>query len=262
MTQWLTGTWPGVLILSWVLLTLLFSALGTNVTESFDPILTLVFWAVHVGLALAIAEAIQVAVSRLPRIADRSPWEVTALAGGLAAVCFLPFALLLDRVFPDTDPEPVAGPFPALLSELLSVGPPVVLVWLALNATRLISLTPANDAADQDKPDFWRKVPVRLGSDLVALSAELHYTRVTTTLGDVLILYSFGEAIRSLPQDLGLQVHRSHWIALDHVTDIRRRGSGAEVTLCDRYNFPVSRRFRAPLQDALEARKGGHAIRA
>jgi DNA-binding LytR/AlgR family response regulator len=82
----------------------------------------------------------------------------------------------------------------------------------------------------------------------VALSAELHYLRLRTAAGEVLILYPFGKAVAELGEHgLGLQIHRSHWVAAAHVRRVDRRGQGALCTLSTGLTLPVSRQYRAGL---------------
>lgn len=57
------------------------------------------------------------------------------------------------------------------------------------------------------------RLPNRLGKEVVALEAEDHYLRVHTTLGSDLILMRLSDAIAAIGPDLGLQVHRSWWVA-------------------------------------------------
>ena len=76
---------------------------------------------------------------------------------------------------------------------------------------------------------------------LVSLSVEDHYVRVRTKKGEEMILMRLGDAIREVGDTPGLQVHRSHWIALDQVTMASRKGDGAVLSLQYGPDIPVSR---------------------
>lgn len=85
------------------------------------------------------------------------------------------------------------------------------------------------------------RLPLDKRGALVALSVEDHYVRVRTTKGEVVVLMRLSDAIKETGDLRGLQVHRSHWVALDHVTAARRKGDGAVLSLRTGADIPVSR---------------------
>lgn len=95
--------------------------------------------------------------------------------------------------------------------------------------------TPDQPPALLDRITFAKRAP------LVALSVEDHYVRITTTKGDDLVLMRLSDAIKETGQIAGFQVHRSHWIALDQVTDATRKGDGALLSMSHGPDIPVSR---------------------
>ncbi len=103
------------------------------------------------------------------------------------------------------------------------------------------SATASREAGDDAGQAFFRRLPRALGRDLIALSSELHYLRVRTSAGETLVLCSLKDAIEELGPDLGLRVHRSHWVARRHVARVRREGRGLVCVLSDGAVIPVSR---------------------
>lgn len=85
------------------------------------------------------------------------------------------------------------------------------------------------------------RLPLEKRGALVALSVEDHYVRVRTTKGEVVVLMRLSDAIKETGDLRGLQVHRSHWVALDHVTAARRKGDGAVLSLRTGPDIAVSR---------------------
>ncbi|TAG13129.1 MAG: LytTR family transcriptional regulator [Rhodobacterales bacterium] len=252
-------SWPGFLIAAGLSLVLLFVLLRPGVSDGLTGVPLVLFWAAHVLVPLALLQGTQIVLSRLPRIAALNPWVQTALSGLGGSALFAPLALVLDAVFglaTSTDDLSMSWPL-ALIDEFLGLAPIVTFVWLALNATRLLRLDPvtrAETASEPAEPDLWQRVPRSIGRDLVALSAELHYLRVRTTAGEALVLYPFGKAVADLSRTGGgLQIHRSHWVALGHVQRIDRRGQGAICTLDSGLALPVSRQYRAALLAAFAA---------
>nr|WP_301270752.1 MULTISPECIES: LytTR family DNA-binding domain-containing protein [unclassified Roseobacter] len=95
------------------------------------------------------------------------------------------------------------------------------------------------------------RLPLEKRGPLVALSVEDHYVRVRTTKGEEMVLMRLTDAIREVGATAGLQVHRSHWVALDAVRSARREGDRAILTMSHGGDIPVS---RSRLADAKSAR--------
>jgi hypothetical protein len=92
-----------------------------------------------------------------------------------------------------------------------------------------------------ERSGFRSLLPYHLGLDFVSLRAEDHYVRVVTERGNALIRYRFSDAlgeVRGLP---GIQVHRSHWVAVRAIERVRSDGKGYRLTLHDGSEVPVSR---------------------
>ena len=255
-----TVTWPTWLFMAWVVLTVLFTTLSPSASVGMSAPLRLVFWAAHVGLALAILQIAQNVVQRIGP--DMPPWIEVAASGLVGALAFLPVALGLDLIFPEDDAEDI-GWVAQISSEAASIVPPILITWLALNAPRLLSLkAPSIPKAEKALDDVRARLPAAIGTELVSLSAELHYLRVRTRLADALILYPFGRAVDALSGYDGQQVHTSHWVALQHVERIERRGEGAVAHMSDGNAIPVSRRYRRDLEAAIVTGAGTAVTRA
>ncbi len=85
---------------------------------------------------------------------------------------------------------------------------------------------------------------------LIALSAEDHYVRVITTAGTELVLMRLADAMAEVGQTQGLQVHQSHWVALDQFVKVIRIGDRGELTLSDSSTLPISRGFMPAVRAA------------
>lgn len=250
-------SWPGFLLAAGIALTVLFTLLEPDISQGLSGLSLVLFWAAHVMLPLGLLQLAQSALSRFRRIAALNPWLQTALSGLLGSALFAPVALGLDAAFGQTMSTGDMGMplHAAVLDEFLGLAPIVTLVWLGLNATRLLRLDPpahAEEITPASEPDLWTRVPRGIGRDLVALTAELHYLRVRTLAGEALVLYPFGRAVADLSaMGAGLQIHRSHWVALSHVRQVDRRGQGALCQLSTGITLPVSRQHRSALLAAV-----------
>ena len=89
---------------------------------------------------------------------------------------------------------------------------------------------------------FLDRLPAKLGRDVVYLKVSGHYLEVTTTLGSGVILQRLMDAVRELGS-LGMQTHRSYWVAYRHVRYLVRRDRRTLLHLSGDFEVPVSRTF-------------------
>lgn len=94
------------------------------------------------------------------------------------------------------------------------------------------------------------RLPFDKRGTLISLHAEDHYVRVETVNGSELILMRLADAIQLAQPIKGVQVHRSHWVALDQVTGYDKTDGTWTVILTNGRCVPVSRGYRA---DAITA---------
>ena len=254
--------WPAYLGLCGLGLTVVLAWLGPRPSEGLGLASTAAFWLLHVAAALGLLAGVQLALGRVALLSRLPGVAQVLVSGALASVAFTPVALAIDRIFLPPSASETAGD-PILLGafhEFLAFSGPILLTWVLINAPTLVRIERAAPTAPETgadpASDLWARLPARLGRDLVALSAELHYQRVHTTKGDALILYSFGRATEALDAYPGMQIHRSHWVALAHVTEIVSDGGRTFCRLDAAPDLPVSRPFRPALRAALRGRTG------
>lgn len=94
------------------------------------------------------------------------------------------------------------------------------------------------------------RLPLDKRGKLVALSGEDHYVRVTTTKGSELVLMRLSDAVKEAGDMPGLQIHRSHWVALDQIEQVNRTGDRGEVILSDGITRPISRGYMPAVRKA------------
>jgi diguanylate cyclase len=80
-------------------------------------------------------------------------------------------------------------------------------------------------------------------ADVRSVSADAHYTRVHDGTRERMCPWSISEAEAQLDPGLFLRVHRSHIVAIPHVTFVRKEGDGAIIELDgpSPHRVPVSR---------------------
>ncbi len=275
------NSWTGYLIAAGTLLSLGLAVSEPSASEGLGLPARLVFWLAHVASALFLFELAQIYLGRIAVFERLPPLLLVMTVGVVGAFLFAVFnLLLLDRIAFLTgdlsDLEPIS--VPGLLEELRDSGATSVLFWVLLNSPRLIIIAQQKDTDVADQPpapdvtqvpqdaanspaearrplhDLLSRLPRRIGTDIVAISAELHYLRVYTRMGEALILMSFGHAVEALGVIPGQRIHRSHWVALAHVLSLDSDGDRILCRLETGLELPVSRTYRTTLRAALAAR--------
>lgn len=96
---------------------------------------------------------------------------------------------------------------------------------------------------------FLKRIPARLGQNLLHLHMQDHYLEVHTDRGSDLLLMRFRDALHEIEDLDGTQVHRSHWVARAALERIGRRNGRIVLHLVNGSVVPVSRTFTADLRD-------------
>lgn len=126
-------------------------------------------------------------------------------------------------------------------------------VYFALHvviARLVLRREPRSDRSASSDPRILRRLPPRLGKDLLCLSMEDHYVRLHTVDGSVLVLMPLSQALEELGEMDGLQVHRSWWVARHAVTGVVEDGRNLRLRLKGGLEAPVSRANVARLRKA------------
>lgn len=245
-------------------LTALFTLLEPEGSVETSALLRLVQWLLQVSVPLVMLVLVHLLLSRSITFDHLGPWWKLSISGLLGGVLFTPVALALDFAF-GIDAWPVMDHsmhlFQLFLDEMVGVVPPILVVWLGINAPRVLRLDfseplpasaePARKSAfatdsPQEKTEtpisgLLQQLPTALGQDIVYLMSELHYLRVVTTTGNALVLYSLRDAVDELG-GAGTQTHRAFWAAFAHIEKIVTRNGRTELLMRDGSLVPVSRR--------------------
>lgn len=91
------------------------------------------------------------------------------------------------------------------------------------------------------KQKFLLSLPGVVGTDVVAVSSDLHYLNVWTVAGRSTVLGNLRDVVDDL-SETGMQVHRSHWVAHAHVRRIVGSSSNASCIMSNELRIPISRR--------------------
>ncbi len=234
------------------------------------------FWITNVGLALG---ALYVASwLLLPRIMHHLPSWLALLLAGIAGVALMaPFGYVVELVQPASwdmaddgdwlDVFERAGIWQGIVAEFLEAGPQVLVVWMAINLPFFASRPTLNgppDAggegnghkpvdvdkdeagqyAEEARAEFLSEIPASLGTNVPAISSDLHYLHVYTDLGRCMILGSLQRAADAMGEG-GMRVHRAHWVARRAIVKIVKDGQQWYCLLSNDLKLPISRRKKS-----------------
>lgn len=129
---------------------------------------------------------------------------------------------------------------------LLLLIPRIISQRLGNETTQPVDTGPDTAAPAGDL--FFMNLEPPLDGDICALEAQEHYVRISTTAESRMVLYRFSDAVKHIPDSLGMQVHRSHWVAENAVKGLVVSGQSMKVELQDGTQVPVSRTFRTAVE--------------
>lgn len=166
-----------------------------------------------------------------------SDWGIVVLASVITATAITAEILVLNAA--------VFQFFPSTMGLFILTGNVFVASFVISGAAALINTDasePDNQATDtSDGPRILVRLPLAKRGSLVSMSSVDHYVEVTTANGTELVLMRLSDAIAETDPIEGLQIHRSHWVAIQHVRDVARASGKATLTLSDGRTLPVSR---------------------
>ncbi len=102
---------------------------------------------------------------------------------------------------------------------------------------------PVGTAERPTETGYLRHLDHPLNGDLLRVEAQEHYVRLVSDLESRLVLYRFNDIVSELPDRLGMQVHRSHWVAFAAAESLHRDNSRLWLTVTDGSKIPVSRKY-------------------
>ncbi|MCO6178853.1 LytTR family DNA-binding domain-containing protein [Ciceribacter sp. RN22] len=144
-----------------------------------------------------------------------------------------------------------------------------LLTWLTMSGTLLgeaqqavrsqppcpPSVSAREPATTQNPAPILLRLNPEHRATLLRLSSDDHYTEVVTRRGRELVLVRFSDALAELGETQGLRVHRSHWIADEHVAGLQRDGRRLFVLTADGDRIAVSRPYEAAARGRFGAKR-------
>lgn len=178
----------------------------------------------------------------------RRGWSYVATGAALLAAALLlanPFAAIVSVVAVRLWPQLRAFGPEIWYAQVVAIAVPLTLAF-GLGRKALGARGGADDAPKS-------ATPRALGVDsrsVLCLQMEDHYVRVHTAAGSRLVLATLQQAIASVENGRGLQVHRSWWVANDAVAEVLSDGRNLRLRLTNGVVAPVARSAVAAVREA------------
>ena len=175
---------------------------------------------------------------------DSGPWLRTLIAAPVTAFGVFALVIVLNYGFLGLTMS---------VSNYAFIGVNVLVISIVVAGIMQFAYHEMPDAdtpIEATRPALLDRLPFDKRGPLVSISSEDHYIRVVTTKGDEMILMRLSDAMLEVGATQGLQVHRSHWVALDQVIAVDKHKDRAELTLTGGAIVPVSRSYLPALRDA------------
>ena len=206
--------------------------------ELFNPGVRLVYWAAIVVSTYGLGYAASLLLSRMFGLRLLQPWARILILGALTGVPVTLAVLAVNLVA-------FGGPGIPVLSlwvQCTLIGMGVLAISEIVAGSLRASAAPAPAAAEAPPPILDR-VPLPARGALWALVVQDHYVEILTERGRTLVLMRLGDAIREAGATRGVQIHRSHWVALPAVARVVKADGKPAVELPDGRRLGISRGY-------------------
>ncbi|UXN76004.1 LytTR family transcriptional regulator (plasmid) [Devosia sp. A8/3-2] len=206
-----------------------------NTLSQFDTPHRLLYWLVIVVLTYVLSQGM--ATLALALLAGR----VSALPARIAIATLVSSVpswlvvwlttLVVTGGHPDVDPV-------RLWFYCLAIALAIVAMLVVMARTE-----PVAAPAEPSAPAILERLPHPQRGQLSHISVSDHYVDVVTDKGTTLVLMRLGDAMRETAPVKGVQIHRSHWVALDAVAKVTRSEGRPMVEMRNGTRLPISRGF-------------------
>ncbi len=116
------------------------------------------------------------------------------------------------------------------------------------DADRPFEPEPVGSLDRSSETGYLRHLDHPLNGELLRVEAQEHYVRLISDQETRMVLYRFNDIVSELPGKLGMQVHRSHWVAFAAAKRLYRDSGRLWLTITDGSKIPVSRKYSEEVQ--------------
>lgn len=222
----------------------------------------LVYWLAVAGLTYFVGFATSRIVAQLFRLSIARAWLRVVMVGAITGAPITLVVLGLNVITFGAHWQEAIAPLTLFIDvTLASIGIAAMAEIIAASLRPVAALPPAEETAagaapaqaaapasgqaadDRRLPAILERLPLPLRGALWALVVKDHYVEVWTARGTHLVLMRLSDAIRETEGEAGLQIHRSHWVALGAVRRTLKADGKPMVELPDGRRLPISRSY-------------------
>lgn len=217
--------------------------------ETMSLVQRLAYWGAIVVCSYGLAYAVAILVSRSFGIGRRlkSTWARVLVFGAITGVPVTVAVCAVDLVALGRLPNEL--PVLYLQCTLIGLGVMAMLEIVDASIRQAASQLPVV-APPSGPPPIVERLPPPQRGKLLSLSVADHYVEVATERGKGLVLIRLGDAIGETTGVPGLQIHRSHWVALNAIRRLVRADGKPLLELTDGRRLPVSRSYIEAVREA------------
>lgn len=254
------------------LMSVLFTLVKPEASAGLGVVARFSFWVSHIGIGL-LAILLASYCLRFWRFAQLPTVISLGVTGVIGAAFAAPLYCVVELFYPPElitdglDKFASEGWWQAILAEFINVAPIMLMSWYAVNLPYLLNKPLLINETEPDAPDdseeesekdaqeckqrlehLYERLPEVLGRDIIAISSDLHYLNVYTTLGKTMILGSLKYYAEALV-DSGMQVHRANWVAKKHIVKVHLTSTDAYCLMTNGLKVAVSRNKRKEVKN-------------
>lgn len=203
------------------------------------------YWSAVISVSVLIA----IAVRRLVRSfrLKLEEWPGTLIAATAFTAVFAPLLAVFNE---QVSSFQGSGP-PAM--GLLQLAAVIFLVPVAVTAMRhtmRLGLLQRLHLHSMQRPRLLERLEDKAASTVRYMTVRDHYVDVFTDRGKDALLMRFSDAIGEVGSVTGFQVHRSHWVAREAISQVERDRGRVFLRLDCGRRVPVSRAYHPVIEDA------------
>ncbi len=143
----------------------------------------------------------------------------------------------------------VFGTWPSTWVKLLNQFIIVMLIFAVVEIGSF-SLCTGSQTQSENAVALMQRLPWEKCGPLVSLRAADYDVRVTTINGTNLLLIRLSDAIKEVGDTRSMQIHRSHWVALDQIQKVERSGDRGKGTIKDKSSCTIRRKYMPDIRAA------------
>ncbi|MCV0429377.1 MAG: LytTR family transcriptional regulator [Roseibium sp.] len=229
-------------VLLLIALSLFAGLIGPFGTYGDFPIVSrLFYWTVMV---LGTASVGHVTATSLERLLGKTCWPGFVQQTVLSVLVAIPVCLVVATISAAFGFSNFTGSLLSLYAQCALVTGFVVILFNLLP----IASSLETEALNAETLALLARLPMAKRGRILRLMAQDHYVEIVTDRGSTLVSMRFRDAMMEVGTEQGLQIHRSHWVALHAVAGRYKSGKHSCLRLSDGSFVPVGRTFSAKVK--------------